>query len=335
MLYVNNKLYRSMTLVRNPLRPKSDRNYLYFQSEEGEATVSLKVPSSWTGISFEVSTDGTAWSTWDSTTEGNYRVFSPVTLSDYGDYVFIRATGTNTWSAGTSNYLNFVLGGGKVSAGGSVMSLLSSTADGASLSGKNYCFYKLFYGCASLTRAPELPATTLEYYCYGYMFQNCTSLTSAPALPAMRLDADCYGYMFSGCTSLTTAPVLPATKMVGDCYRYMFQNCTALTTAPALPATTLANANYCYGYMFQGCTSLTTAPALPATTLASGCYEYMFQGCLRLNSVTVYAIEWITQYTTNWLSGVASSGTFRKLSTTTIPTGTSGVPSNWTIESLQ
>ena len=56
--------------------------------------------------------------------------------------------------------------------------------------------------CTSITTAPALPATTLDYYCYRYMFQNCTSLTKAPELPATTLANSCYGYMFNGCAKL-------------------------------------------------------------------------------------------------------------------------------------
>ncbi len=67
----------------------------------------------------------------------------------------------------------------------------------------------MFYGCTSLTQAPELPATTLpvesnvESGCYSNMFSGCTSLTQAPALPATTLADFCYSSMFRGCTSLS------------------------------------------------------------------------------------------------------------------------------------
>ena len=60
----------------------------------------------------------------------------------------------------------------------------------------------MFYGCASLVQAPELPATQLTEYCYGDMFSGCTSLVQAPELPATTLEIACYHAMFSGCTSL-------------------------------------------------------------------------------------------------------------------------------------
>jgi hypothetical protein len=34
----------------------------------------------------------------------------------------------------------------------------------------------MFYGCTSLTTAPELPATTLVNKCYCVMFYNCRKL---------------------------------------------------------------------------------------------------------------------------------------------------------------
>ena len=225
---------------------------------------------------------------------------------------------------------------------------------------KNYCYDHMFYGCTSLTTAPELPATTLASDCYEYMFYGCTSLTTAPELPATTLASSCYYYMFNSCTSLTTAPELPATTLdyCYSCYEGMFSRCTSLTTAPELPATTLADycydsmfsdctslttapelpattlASYCYYYMFNGCSSLTTAPELPATTLAGYCYEYMFYGCSKLSNIVMLATNISASYClNNWVSDVSSTGTFVKHpDMTSLPTGSSGIPSGWTVE---
>ena len=193
----------------------------------------------------------------------------------------------------------------------------------------SHCYQNMFYGCTSLTTAPELPATTLAYNCYDSMFYGCNSLTTAPELPATTLAPNCYDSMFGSCTSLTTAPELPATTLAYNCYEFMFQNCTSLTTAPALPATTLASS--CYYNMFYGCNSLTTAPELPAKTLAEGCYYNLFDNCTSLNNVTVYADDIsASNCTTDWLNNVASTGTFRNLGSVIYPTGASGIPSGWT-----
>ncbi len=199
----------------------------------------------------------------------------------------------------------------------------------------NYCYDGMFSGCTSLTQAPALPATILADYCYDGMFYGCTSLAETPVLPATTLANYCYGYLFYGCTSLTEAPALPATTLANSCYIDMFSGCTSLVEAPALPATTLANS--CYGYMFWGCTSLTQAPALPATTLANSCYLDMFYGCTSLNEVTCLATDISAQdCTTNWLSGVATTGTFHKnIAMEDWPTNSaSGIPTGWNVEEV-
>ena len=194
------------------------------------------------------------------------------------------------------------------------------------------CYLGMFQGCTSLTTAPELPATTLAYYCYNGMFQGCTSLTTAPQLPATNLTQGCYQGMFRECTSLTTAPVLPATTLVENCYSSMFRGCTRLTTTSELPATTLANS--CYSYMFYGCTGVTTAPVLPATTLASSCYSSMFKSCTSLNYIkAMFTTTPSTTYTSNWVSGVAASGTFVKNSAAEWDvSGVNGIPTGWTVQ---
>jgi hypothetical protein len=163
------------------------------------------------------------------------------------------------------------------------------------------------------------------------MFYGCTRLTTAPELPATTLAGGCYQDMFGGCTNLMNAPELPATTLANSCYYYMFRGCTSLVNAPELPATTLANS--CYYYMFYGCTSLVNAPELPATTLANYCYGFMFYGCSKLNYIKMLATYIsATNCLSNWVNGVASTGTFVKHpSMTTLPTGTNGIPEGWTV----
>ena len=282
-------------------------DYLCFTAEESNSTVAMYVNESPTkGQTFETSTDGSNWS-----------VFTPgtttITLANVGDKVFFRGDNTTVCES-SSIYYKFDMSG-KIAASGNVMSLLDKTCKSVTIS-SDYCYYRMFDGCTSLTTAPALPATTLASYCYSGMFGGCTSLTTAPALPATTLASYCYSGMFSGtldgCTSLTTAPALPATTLASGCYDRMFGGCTSLTTAPALPATTLKN--NCYRDMFSGCTSLTTAPALPATNLASGCYSYMFSGCKSLqvysSSGTGHTNEWRIPTSGNASSNISQSRMF-------------------------
>lgn len=198
---------------------------------------------------------------------------------------------------------------------------------------KNNCYRSMFFRCTSLTTAPELPATTLAEGCYDSIFYDCTSLTSAPELPATTLARSCYYNMFNGCTSLTTAPELKASTLAPSCYGYMFAYCNSLTTAPELPATITIGAEYCYAGMFNGCKSLTKAPELKTEILVEGCYYNMFRGCSKLSAVTCLAANIsATDCTTDWLEGVAVSGTFTKASSMmSWETGASGIPSGWTV----
>ena len=234
------------------------------------------------------------------------------------------------------------------------------------------CYQNMFNGCTSLTKAPNLNATTLVDYCYNSMFRDCTSLTTAPELPATDLASECYSGMFYGtnvlpdCSNIDFASstvvasgglqglfagtkvtdndlerllpkndngryYLPVTTLANACYSQMFSNCTSLTTAPVLPATTLAQS--CYANMFLGCTSLTTAPELPATTLAQSCYRDMFYNCTSLNHIKCLATNISASLcTSNWVGGVASTGTFVKASSmASWTTDTNGIPTGWTV----
>ena len=136
--------------------------------------------------------------------------------------------------------------------------------------------------------------------------------------------------MFSGCTSLITTPMLQASSLFYGCYEYMFENCGSLSKPPVLPALSL-NSN-CYSCMFKGCTSLKTAPELNATQLSTYSYQLMFSDCTSLNYIKALVINVSSSEINSWLYGVASTGIFVKnINATWTTTGSSGVPSGWTI----
>ena len=276
---------------------------LNFTANEPNVVVNMTKTGSPDAVSLEYSTDLSSWHTFDAD-NGT----TPITLTNTGDKVYFRAgsSGNTKISKSYSAYRRFTLNG-SAGASGNIMSLLTQNeSDWQSVQMTDYCYRSMFYGCTSLSSAPELPATTLASNCYSYMFYGCSSLTSTPELPATTLATQCYYYMFAGCTSLTSAPELPATTLV----------------------------DYCYYQMFSGCTSLTSAPVLPATRLVNSCYYYMFYGCSSLSSVEVAFTNWNTSgsSTTAWFYNVASSGTFScpaALDTTT--RDASHVPSGWTV----
>lgn len=273
--------------------------------------------------------DGTTWGEWTLANEETSDVTTTIgttPLIHAGEKVqFYRGGGGGEKFTST----------GRFEAMGNINSIVWGTnLDNLDLFNDAHTLQKTFSNCTGLTTAENLvlPATGLTESCYMSMFEGCTNLVKAPkVLPAMTLANYCYTAMFMGCTSLTTAPELPATTLAQNCYSSMFYGCTSLTTAPELPATTLAQA--CYTRMFPGCTSLTTAPELPATTLASGCYQSMFQGCTSLNYIKMLATDVSARRCLDgWVSGVTLSGTFVKHPDATLPSGTSGIPAGWTVQ---
>ena len=199
---------------------------------------------------------------------------------------------------------------------GNIMSLIyGDNFSGQTTIQNNFQFRKLFSGDTTITSAENMvmPATTVTKQCYSQMFQGCSNLTKTPKT--------------IGSSTMTWN---------GDyCWSDMFNSCTSLTTVPSglLPATNLSSA--CYWCLFQNCTSLTTAPILPATTLVRNCYLSMFDGCSNLNYIeAMFTTSPSSSYMSNWVNGVASSGTFVKNSaaTWTSSCGTSTYPCNWTIQ---
>lgn len=200
---------------------------LRFTAEEANSTVAMSANGSAPSVSLEYTTDGDTWSDFIVSSTGVEG--TTVTLANIGDWMALRAKTTNSgMGSGVSNYNMFVMTG-KIAASGSIMYLLKNDGDLDTIQ-SNYCFCYLFRSCASLTQAPELPATTLADSCYTRMFFNCSSLTSSPVLPATTLATYCYNSMFQGCSSLTTPPELPATTLVVNCYREMFNGCSSLNS---------------------------------------------------------------------------------------------------------
>ena len=263
---------------------KIDAKYLPFPFKpDGISYLTFSSRNSFSLIIREKSWDGTleyfasdeTWTIWDGTS-----LLSAA--ANGGEYVlYLRGTGNTAITRGSG----FVLLGSNISCIGNIETLLdyATVESGGHPVMAESCYRGMFSNCTSLTRAPELPATTLASECYNFMFSGCTNLIQAPELPATTLASSCYQGMFQDCTSLTQAPELPATTLASSCYYMMFQGCTSLARAPELPATILASE--CYYMMFSGCTSLTQAPTLSATTLASECYYRMFEDCTSLTQV--------------------------------------------------
>ena len=261
---------------------------------------------------------------------GDYDVFDPYSNHSLsinlrrGDIVYMIGNMDKGVSRyGTEVETTFEINYGKVNLSGNIMSLTHGL-DRHSL---------------ETTRPEDLPAKNYTHYNnsnvgeLGRLFKNQPVVDAGNlVLSSSNLNNVTYWEMFCGCTYLTTPPKkLPSPKVYMQTYGSMFDGCTSLTTAPVLSATALGNNSY--RNMFRNCTSLTTAPVLPATTLTSRCYYQMFYGCTSLNYIKAMFTSTPGSYTQNWVKGVSATGTFVKNSSATWDvTGTSGVPSGWTVQ---
>lgn len=286
-------------------------------------------------IYHQISSDsGITWTTTATTptlVEKNSEYCEYVPPHDYSkDYLTVRALGSGDvyWSGitdGTSaNTLQYSTDSGSTWSSPS-SSITISVDSGDTVLFKGECIPSFGIGQFSGTTANFDVEGNVMSLLYGDNFSGQTSLSGK--------DSAFYN-LFRDCTTLQSAEnlSLPATTLEYSCYNRMFYGCTSLATAPTtLSATTLALG--CCRSMFQGCTSLITAPILPAAKLYDGCYRQMFASCSNLSSITCLATIIplsATDCTRDWVSGVASSGTFTTPSDTSWETGTSGIPSGWT-----
>lgn len=260
-----------------------ENDYLTFRITSA-GTICWKSVGSGYAKTIEYSLNGGEWT---SITAAS----SPTAINVVADDV-IRFKGTNTTYAGSkANYASF----GKDTSG-DTSSTAHFVAEGNIMSliyGDNFIGQTTFNG---------------ETYNFCSLFKR-TNIESAENL------------------------VLPALTLTEYCYRALFSWCTYLTKAPQLPATTLAKG--VYWYMFEEC-AITEAPELLAEHLVAECYGNMFTGCTSLNYIKCMAIDGFnaTSAKTNWVSGVASSGTFVKdsgVSVTTWKRGNNGIPTNWLV----
>ena len=173
---------------------------LTFRATQDGSTVSLKKNGSPIG-DFQTSRDG--GNTWT-----DYTIDTAIPLNT-GDEVSFRAKEDRTTQY-PSAYFQFNMTG-KIEAWHNVMSMYRTNDFATYNTVMEHVFINLFLNCASLTKAPALPATTLSEDCYSNMFDGCQSLTKAPELPATTLAKFCYWEMFSGCQSLKEVRVSATT----------------------------------------------------------------------------------------------------------------------------
>ena len=160
------KIFTAFILMLCAACVASGANYLTFTAEEDGSSFGIThVSGNNPDVQYSLD-DGETW----TALEGKITI----TLAHKGDKALLKGDNPKGFSSGRQ-YSTFKMTG-KIAASGSVMSLI----DGIGLSVEipnSYGFLDLFYGCTSLTQAPELPATTLTERCYNSMFEGCTNLS--------------------------------------------------------------------------------------------------------------------------------------------------------------
>ena len=80
------------------------------------------------------------------------------------------------------------------------------------------CYERMFSGCRLLVDGPSvIPAETMKSNACLTMFTDCISLTKAPDLMATTLASACYREMFSGCLSLNYIMCLANSISASNC----------------------------------------------------------------------------------------------------------------------
>ena len=168
-------------------------------------------------------------------------------------------------------------------------------------------FENMFINCSSLVNIPSiLPATELADSCYSQMFYGCESLTTAPELPATKLYDNCYYSMFFSCISLVKAPTeLPATTLAPLCYSSMFQACGSLERAPYIHATMLAV--NCCTHMFYYCRKLSYIKA----DILKGGFIYLNNWVSNVSATGVYEKPVSSEFNERGVSGIPEGWTIK------------------------
>lgn len=358
------KAYLGNTLVFS--KPVVKPNYFWTQAiAAGTFTLNIAssvTPAMWEYVSYSLD-DGETWTQTDNV-EGSVVTITTPTIAA-GNKVLWKGIGTQTASSYSLGAYSTFKGSANYNVGGDIGTLYYGdnytgsfpaflgdygfhrfftgdthliNAEDLVLSpkkGSSRCYQYVFYNCSNLLTAPTILMENANYYYAMYgMFNGCSKLVIAPELNVTVIGNGGMQNMFNGCSALTTPPPeLKITELKSSCFYSMFKNCAKMTSVPIIRATSATSTQW-MREMFYGCKLITEAPDLPILTLASNCYYRMFYNCSALNYIKMMATDIsASNCLYQWVTGVASSGTFVKNSAASwTTTGVNGIPSGWTVE---
>ena len=189
----------------------------------------------------------------------------------------------------------------------------------------------------------EIGKSTFSSFCPG-AGGGCTSLESITILGAVTKIGT---YAFADCTSLKSVTIPESVTEIGY---GAFKGCTSLTSivfqgkAPSIGEDAFSEtpwySNQADGLVYVGKVAYKykgTMPSGTQITIKDGIVsigEGAFSGCTGLTEITCLATDISADgCVNNWLDDVADEGTFTKaVDMEDWPTGTSGIPSGWTVQ---
>lgn len=140
--------------------------------------------------------------------------------------------------------------------------------------------------------------------------------------------------LFFGCTKLIYADelILPTKLGYTHCFYRLFRGCSNLLTSPNLFDIDASQRNT-FQEMFHSCSKLSSEISINSTNPGTQGYNAMFYGCGQLNYIKMLATDIsASNCLYNWVQGVSATGIFVKhIDAQWTTTGSSGVPTNWTV----
>lgn len=181
--------------------------------------------------------------------------------------------------------------------------------------------------------------SSTTFHCTGLLRTSNLIDASNLILPALTLYESSYNGMFRGAANLVYGPkILPALDIPHDGYSSMFEGCISLVEAPEILATTVSGNTalcrmFCMDRNNKVTATMTKGPILRISNTGSfqNVYQQLFCGNGNIIEITVL-ISGTGKSFTDWLKNVSSNGVIKTLSGTTFVSGSSGLPSGWTVE---
>lgn len=215
-----------------PVPPIPTPDYLYIEAQEDGSSVYF-ASNMVNAPVLEYSFDCEIFSNWGHREKDGYHIFDTINLNNAGDRVYFRGNNPSGTADAYNNRVSGFIFGGKVKAGGSIVSLLTpedfdsvtELKEMSNLFGMRYKLLKesdycltepptignvniigargmlaMFYECRSLVRPVSMEniTTIKEYGCYS-TYYSCMEMQSIPDFPLLRIinDYGCKGFFYN------------------------------------------------------------------------------------------------------------------------------------------